>query len=98
MSNQTASIPGSILDIQEVRQHLHDLHVHWFTHSRHLPPAPQPRKPRTARKISTTLRLSSEVLHHFKATGPGWQTRINQTLLNTVRTELIAAATEEGRQ
>ena len=31
-------------------------------------------------KISTTLRLDADVLEKFKATGPGWQTRINEVL------------------
>jgi uncharacterized protein (DUF4415 family) len=31
-------------------------------------------------KISTTLRLDPDVLAHFRATGPGWQSRINAAL------------------
>ncbi len=31
-------------------------------------------------KVSTTIRLSPEVLDHFRAGGPGWQTRIDDTL------------------
>jgi uncharacterized protein (DUF4415 family) len=31
-------------------------------------------------KTSVTLRLDPDVLERFKATGPGWQTRINETL------------------
>lgn len=31
-------------------------------------------------KISTTIRLSPEVIAHFKADGPGWKTRINEAL------------------
>jgi uncharacterized protein (DUF4415 family) len=31
-------------------------------------------------KVQTTLRLDAEVLEHFKSGGPGWQTRINETL------------------
>ncbi len=31
-------------------------------------------------KVSTTIRLSPEVLDHFRAGGPGWQTRIDETL------------------
>lgn len=41
-----------------------------------------PQKAPTKRLIS--LRLSPEVLEHFKATGPGWQTRIDQTLKRAV--------------
>jgi uncharacterized protein (DUF4415 family) len=31
-------------------------------------------------KTATSIRLDSDVLEHFKSTGPGWQTRINQAL------------------
>ncbi|PWR22520.1 BrnA antitoxin family protein [Zavarzinia aquatilis] len=31
-------------------------------------------------KVSTTIRLSQAVLDHFKAGGPGWQTRIDEAL------------------
>ena len=31
-------------------------------------------------KVSTTIRLSKEVLNHFKADGRGWQTRIDEAL------------------
>lgn len=31
-------------------------------------------------KISTTIRLSPEVLAHFRAGGPGWQSRIDEAL------------------
>ena len=31
-------------------------------------------------KVSTTIRLSPDVLAHFKAGGRGWQTRINEAL------------------
>jgi uncharacterized protein (DUF4415 family) len=36
------------------------------------------------RKVSTTLRLSPEVLQHFRASGPGWQTRIDEALRRVV--------------
>ncbi len=40
-----------------------------------------PRGPqKAARKISTTIRLSPEVLTAFRAAGDGWQTRIDQAL------------------
>jgi uncharacterized protein (DUF4415 family) len=32
------------------------------------------------RKRSTTVRFDEEVLEAFKATGPGWQTRMNEAL------------------
>ncbi len=31
-------------------------------------------------KISTTIRLDADVLEAFRATGPGWQSRINEAL------------------
>lgn len=39
-------------------------------------------------KQSVNLRLDAEVLAHFRATGPGWQTRINAALLRVVRRAL----------
>lgn len=35
-------------------------------------------------KISTTLRLSPAVVAHFRATGKGWQARIDQVLKDWV--------------
>lgn len=31
-------------------------------------------------KVSTTIRLDADVLEKFRATGPGWQGRINEAL------------------
>ena len=46
-----------------------------------LKPARGPGRPRALNpKQSVTLRLDREVVSHFKATGAGWQTRINATL------------------
>jgi len=40
-----------------------------------------PGRPKTAApKKSVHLRLSPDVLAHFRGTGPGWQTRIDETL------------------
>jgi uncharacterized protein (DUF4415 family) len=41
-----------------------------------------PQKAPTKKLVS--LRLSPEVIEHFKATGPGWQTRIDTTLLESI--------------
>lgn len=38
------------------------------------------RPPITTPKVSTTIRLSQDVLAHFKAGGRGWQTRIDAAL------------------
>jgi uncharacterized protein (DUF4415 family) len=38
-----------------------------------------------AAKVQQSLRLSREVLDHFRATGPGWQSRIDEVLRRHVR-------------
>lgn len=38
------------------------------------------RPPKAARKRPVNIRLSPEVLEHFRATGPGWQTRMEEVL------------------
>jgi len=38
----------------------------------------------TATKTATSIRLDPDVLAHFKATGPGWQTRIDKALKKVV--------------
>ena len=37
-----------------------------------------------ARKRAINIRLSPEVLEHFRATGPGWQTRVDEVLKSHV--------------
>lgn len=37
------------------------------------------------RKVSTTIRFDADVLAAMKATGPGWQTRINDIVRDFVR-------------
>ena len=44
------------------------------------PPLEQPKR-------QVTLRLSAEVIEHFKAGGPGWQTRIDDTLKRAIVTK-----------
>jgi uncharacterized protein (DUF4415 family) len=36
-------------------------------------------------KTLVSLRLSPEVIDHFKATGRGWQTRIDSTLMESIK-------------
>lgn len=38
------------------------------------------RPPKAATKEAVNIRLSPEVLEHFRAQGPGWQTRIDEAL------------------
>lgn len=42
-----------------------------------------PQKAPTKKLIS--LRLSPDVIDHFRSTGPGWQTRIDSTLRQAIR-------------
>jgi uncharacterized protein (DUF4415 family) len=42
-----------------------------------------PQKAPTKKLVS--LRLSPEIIEHFKADGPGWQTRIERTLLESIK-------------
>ncbi len=43
-------------------------------------------RPRVARpKAALTMRVDADVLDAFKASGPGWQTRINALLRDAVR-------------
>lgn len=37
-------------------------------------------KQRAPTKVSTTIRLSPEVVEHFRASGGGWQSRIDRAL------------------
>jgi uncharacterized protein (DUF4415 family) len=42
---------------------------------------PRTRGPqRVATKVAVSIRLSPEVIAHFKAGGPGWQSRIDEAL------------------
>jgi uncharacterized protein (DUF4415 family) len=48
-----------------------------------LPGKRGPQKAPTKKLVS--LRLSPEVVEHFKASGPGWQTRIDSTLRQSIK-------------
>jgi len=43
------------------------------------------RPPSTLKKVEVKLRLDPDVVEKFRATGPGWQTRINDTLRNAAK-------------
>lgn len=46
---------------------------------------PRTRGPQKApRKVALSIRLSPEVVDYFKATGPGWQGRIDETLKKAI--------------
>ena len=38
----------------------------------------------TGPKVQVTLRLDPAIVAHFKAKGPGWQTRINAALMKAI--------------
>lgn len=46
------------------------------------------RPPGSGTKAQVTLRLDVDVLEKFKASGDGWQTRINDALRNWVQTHV----------
>jgi len=50
----------------------------WLRRKRGRPAADAPKK-------QVTLRLDQDVIDHFKASGPGWQTRINDQLRKALR-------------
>ena len=43
----------------------------------------------TIKRPTLNMRVDAEVLEAFKATGPGWQTRINQLLAAAVKRGLV---------
>lgn len=45
----------------------------------------RPHKPSAERKEAVSLRLSPDVLAHFRAGGKGWQTRVDEALAEHVR-------------
>ena len=47
----------------------------------------RPVKPAAERKQAVSIRLSPDVLEHFRGTGPGWQTRMDETLRRAMRRE-----------
>ena len=40
---------------------------------------------RSPTKVQTAIRFDREVIDHFKAAGPGWQTRMNDALKKAIR-------------
>jgi uncharacterized protein (DUF4415 family) len=48
-------------------------------------PRGRPAKAAADRKEKVTLRLSPDVLAHFRGGGPGWQTRIDEALRKEAR-------------
>jgi len=59
-------------------------------------PRGRPKKPDA--KIHIHIRLSPQVLGHFRAMGPGWQTRIDEVLRQWVRRHRKEAGTQVKRK
>lgn len=47
----------------------------------------RPVKPAAERKQAVSIRLSPDVLEHFRGSGPGWQTRVDEALRQAMRKE-----------
>ncbi len=51
-------------------------------------PKPRRRGPqKTPTKVQATLRIDRDVIEYLRGTGPGWQTRVNDTLRRAVDRE-----------
>lgn len=50
-------------------------------------PKPKRGPQKAPTKVQTTIRLDRQVIEHFRATGPGWQSRLNETLRKAVEKE-----------
>lgn len=46
---------------------------------------PRGRPRAEAPKERLTIRLDAEIVEHFRSTGPGWQSRINEALRGAIR-------------
>jgi uncharacterized protein (DUF4415 family) len=57
----------------------------WFAEQGIPMPVPRGRPKAAEVKTSVTIRLDDEVVHYYKSGGPGWQTRLNDDLLEAVR-------------
>jgi len=74
----------SILHFEEVREHLEKLQQEHARRSGETPPPLRTRRKRKVNKAITTIRLSHDVLSAFRATGKGWQTRMDAVLKRIV--------------
>jgi len=63
----------------------------------------RPRKPPEEKKVQISIKLHPVVLEHYKASGPGWQTRMERVLIeaaveDTTKEKLQAEAAERRKQ
>ncbi len=59
-------------------------------------PVHRGRPPSANPKVSTTIRLSHDVIDYFKAEGRGWQTRIDNALREWIRERDAASRADNG--
>jgi len=57
----------------------------------------RPGRPRGSAKQAVSLRLDKDVLEKFKATGPGWQSRINEALRRAAGLAIPVSRTRRQR-
>ncbi|WP_375450821.1 BrnA antitoxin family protein [uncultured Devosia sp.] len=50
-----------------------------------VPPKPLGRPPAERTKVPVTMRLDPDILAAYKATGPGWQTRMGEVLAQAIK-------------
>lgn len=69
----------------------------WF--EEHGIPMPVPRGRPKAEKVKTsvTIRLDAETVDDYKASGPGWQTRMNEDLREGARRRRVIARLRDKR-
>lgn len=62
-------------------------------------PMPVPRGRPKAEKVKTsvTIRLDADVVETYKASGPGWQTRMNEDLREGARRRSVVAKARDKR-
>jgi len=87
MMTATGGCPNTetnILHVSEVQRHLEKLRQEHARLTGAAPPPLRVKRKRKTNKSSTTIRLSHDVLAAFKATGKGWQTRVDTALKKLV--------------
>jgi uncharacterized protein (DUF4415 family) len=84
---------------------LHDYNGEWaeadFTQAKPgegaaSPVAGSSRGEHAAAKLAVSIRLSRDIVDHFRAAGPGWEARIEETLRRTVEAERLSAKQGAG--
>jgi uncharacterized protein (DUF4415 family) len=89
LGSDLEAIDAHVIQPEEYEE-IPELTEEWFQQADHYRGGKLVRKgrpPSDNSKKLVSLRLSPEVIDHFKAAGPGWQTRINETLLKSVRSK-----------